>query len=142
VLDTNVLVHLVRRKAAGKHIDQTYALSQRPDRPLCSVISVGEALHLAARNNWGDDKRDALRQLFSDLVIVQLGARGVAEKYAALGVHAERLGRRLEQNDLWIAATAAATNAVLLTTDAGFDVLHPGQLERIYIDPTTLPRDR
>jgi predicted nucleic acid-binding protein len=32
--------------------------------------------------------------------------------------------RNMGKNDLWIAATAYALNAVLLTTDADFDHLH------------------
>jgi len=33
------------------------------------------------------------------------------------------IGRTVRDNDTWIAATAAATNAVLLTTDKDFDPL-------------------
>lgn len=96
---------------------------------------------MAARNNWGDAKRQTLRDLLSNLVVVQLGARGVVEQYATLGFHAQQMGRELKQNDLWIAATTAATGAILLTTDMDFDVLHPSHVERIWIDPATLPRD-
>ena len=41
------------------------------------------------------------------------------------------------KNDLWIAATAKATGATLLTTDKDFDHLYPGQINRIYIDPAS-----
>ncbi len=136
-----MLVHLVRGKAAAKWINEEFGLPRRPDRPLCSVVSVGEALHLAARNNWSEARRDRLKEVLRNLVVIQLGARGVVDSYARLGVHAEGAGRRMEQNDLWIAATAAATTSILLTTDMGFDVLHPSHLERIYIDPKSLPRE-
>jgi tRNA(fMet)-specific endonuclease VapC len=43
-----------------------------------------------------------------------------------------------QQNDLWIAATAAATGALLLTTDRDFDDLHPGSLRREWVDPESL----
>lgn len=39
------------------------------------------------------------------------------------------------KNDLWIAATAAAMGATLLTTDRDFDRLAPRFLSRIWIDP-------
>ena len=37
--------------------------------------------------------------------------------------------------DRWIAATAKAADATLLTTDKDFDPLHPRYVERIWIDP-------
>ena len=40
-----------------------------------------------------------------------------------------------QQNDLWIAATAKALDAHLVTTDKDFDVLHPDHLRRTWIDP-------
>jgi tRNA(fMet)-specific endonuclease VapC len=142
VLDTNVLVHIIRGKAAGRWIDSEFDLSQRPDRPLCSVVSVGELQHFAMRRNWGQGKTDALRDLLGNIVVIQLGARGIIESYATVGTYMEGIGRQMKQNDQWIAATAAATNAILLTTDTDFDELHPDYLERIYIDPMKLPRDR
>ena len=40
-------------------------------------------------------------------------------------------------NDVWIAATAAAAGAYLLTTDKDFDHLHPTYVQREWIDPAT-----
>ncbi len=40
------------------------------------------------------------------------------------------------KNDLWIAATANATGALLLTTDKDFDHLDGAFLNRVWIDPT------
>ena len=50
---------------------------------------------------------------------------GVARVHARLAVMAMAKGRPRSANDLMIAATAAATNRILLTTDAsaGFDQL-------------------
>jgi len=41
--------------------------------------------------------------------------------------------------DLWIAATAHATGARLLTTDKDFDHLHPAFVQRDWIDPRLAP---
>ena len=43
----------------------------------------------------------------------------------------------MAQNDLWIAATAAAPGAVLMTTDTDFDHLDPQFLTRVRIDAKT-----
>ncbi|MGL4512267.1 MAG: PIN domain-containing protein [Lacipirellulaceae bacterium] len=52
--------------------------------------------------------------------------------YATIDVFSRSVGRRMGKNDAWIAATAAATNSILLTTDADFDHLHSHiQLRRI-----------
>ncbi len=40
------------------------------------------------------------------------------------------------KNDLWIAATANATGATLLTTDSDFDHLSPNFIDLIRIPPT------
>ena len=60
------------------------------------------------------------------------------DAYADLGAHLRRGGRPIGQNDLWIAATALATGATLLTTDTDFDVLHPSPVQREYVDPASL----
>ena len=41
------------------------------------------------------------------------------------------------KNDLWIAATAVAYGATLLTTDSDFDRLVPFTLDRILIAPAS-----
>lgn len=42
-------------------------------------------------------------------------------------------------NDLWIAATAKVTGALLLTTDKDFDHLYPVHLQRDWINPVMAP---
>lgn len=117
-------------------------MTRRPERPLCSVVSVGEALHIASRkrNEWGATKRERLRELLANLVVVQLGFGDVVDQYARLGALSDAAGRHMDSNDLWIAATTVATKAILITTDTDFDALHPTELERVFIDPATLPR--
>lgn len=43
-----------------------------------------------------------------------------ADYYASLKKHAEQQGTPLSENDLWIAATAMAFNAILVTADSDF----------------------
>ncbi len=105
------------------------------------MISLGEVLRIASRNKWGHAKQAALQELLRSFVVIQLGTGDIVDQYARLGTHLDSIASPMEQNDLWIAATAAATNSLLLTTDSGFDQLHPHHIERIYIDPQTLPRD-
>ncbi len=60
---------------------------------------------------------------------------GILELYAQIDVILRRAGRPVQQNDMWIAATAAASGAHLLTTDRDFDPLYPAYLDRTWIDP-------
>ena len=63
--------------------------------------------------------------------------RSVAATYAHLRHRLAASGRPIPVNDLWIAATAHATNAVLFTTDRDFLPLDPAFLRLIVIDPAT-----
>ena len=74
-------------------------------------------------------------------VELRSGSTQLALTAAALGDLAESdafliaEGRRVGDNDVWIAATAAAAGTVLLTADRDFDAMHDRLLTRIYFDP-------
>lgn len=139
LLDTNVVIHLARGGAAAEALEARFALRSRRVPPWTSAVSVGEMLAFAKRNGWGDRKVDALRELAANLVVVDVGRERILNAYAELDTHLKRSGTPLgQQNDIWIAATAAATGAVLLTTDRDFDRLHPAHVQREWVDPRTL----
>lgn len=48
LLDTTVLVELVRNREVGQRMDRDFALTTRADRPLISIVTVGEAMSLGA----------------------------------------------------------------------------------------------
>jgi tRNA(fMet)-specific endonuclease VapC len=140
LLDTNILIHLIRGSQVGTTVNETLGLSQRPERPLISVITVGEIQAFALKLGWGATKRAALETLIRQLVIVQLPQGDIVSRYADIDKYSERdlrPPRSMGQNDLWIAATASATRATLITTDSDFDHLSPRFLSVIRIDPRT-----
>jgi len=108
LIDTNVLVEVLRNKDKGRRIAETY-LSKGAERPLISTISVGEGLAIARRQVYGEAKITNLNKLLSELVIVKT-SRPVTEHYARLPSTLQKLGTPIGENDTWIAATAAATN--------------------------------
>jgi predicted nucleic acid-binding protein len=55
LLVTNILVHLVRGNEFGRSVNQSYGLADRKERPLISVVTVGEMLSLAKKLTWGDE---------------------------------------------------------------------------------------
>lgn len=139
LLDTNILIHLARGGTAAQRLESAYALRSRRLVPFVSVVTIGELLSFANRNGWGTAKLAALEQLVAHLVVVDISRDPVLRAYAELDGTLTRAGKRMgQQNDLWIAATAAATGAVVLTTDLDFDVLHPALIQREWVDPQTL----
>lgn len=138
LLDTSVLIHLLRATALGSRIIDEHSLRNRGERPLTSIISVGEAMAFAKKRGWGTPKVSKLHELIHQLVIVDINSTEVLESYATADAFCEGRGKALGKNDLWIAATAAATGALLLTTDKDFDPLHEEEfLCRVWYDPAT-----
>lgn len=141
LLDTSIVVHLARGGVAAERLESRFGFRSRslPLTPLICAVTVGELLAFAERNEWGARKRESLEQLISNLIVIDIRRPGVLRTYAALDTHLKRSGTPMgQQNDVWIAATAAATGAVLVTADRDFDVLHPGHLQREWVDPQSL----
>ena len=72
-------------------------------------------------------------------MVVDINYRPVLESYAKLSSKWERAGKRMEQNDLWIAASAQTAGAVILTTDRDFRKLSQ-DIQVEWIDPEKLKR--
>jgi len=137
LFDTNILLALHRGKQLGNYLNQTFRLSEVINRPLISVVTHGEIWAMAQRNNWGDKKCVAIKEMLDDLVTLDLNDPMIIENYVA--VDQENLShpkgaRNISDNDKWIAATAIAANALLLTTDQDFLHLHPGVCRVQYVD--------
>lgn len=140
LLDTNVLVELIRNRGTGQRINNELALSERPERPVISVVTVGELRAAARKFGWGPRKQSALSEFIRQLVVVDIRADNVLTNYAEIDHDSEREvkpARRMGQNDMWIAACAAAYGAHLVTSDNDFDHLTPRFLDRIKVDPHT-----
>lgn len=135
LLDTDIVIHLVRGRAIGQAIDRRFQLRARADRPLVSVVTLGEALAFARQRGWGAANIDRLRALLREFVPVNLNAEPVLERYAEISEFLRSNGRAVSNNDVWIAACASAAGATLLTTDRDFDPLHGRYVDRIWIDP-------
>ena len=137
LLDTNMLVHFVRASAIWKRVRDKYQPLLIDPRPVISVVTVGELRSLALQWKWGEKKLDQMEYALGFFKTLTIHEPDVIRAYAILDAHCEESGQSLGKNDLWIAATAAVTGAVLLTTDRDFDRLAPRFLNRDWIDPDT-----
>jgi tRNA(fMet)-specific endonuclease VapC len=138
LLDTNVLLLLVRGGGCARSIEARYGLRSMKLRGLISIVSHGEIKVLARRNGWGEIKLQALQEALNGLVTIDINRPAVIDAYVELELvsQGQRGGaRNMGKNDLWIAACARAANATLLTTDTDFAHLHPSHLEVEVVDP-------
>jgi len=144
LLDTSVILPLVRGNALGKYIDQRFGLRSAAQRPFVSVVSLGEVRVLAKRNDWGEAKLLSLSNALDRLVVVDINHLAVIDAYVELDLVSQSHpdgARNMGKNDLWIAACAKASGAILLTTDNDFTHLIPDHLDGEVIDPAVVRSD-
>jgi len=113
LLDTSVFV-------AGES-GRPLAVERLPEEAAISAVSVAE-LHvgvLAARDVDTRARRLATLEATGDIELLGIDER-VAAMWARLRVHLAEAGRRLNVNDLWIAATALANDLPVVTQDDDF----------------------
>jgi len=133
LLDTNILLHYIRAGEKYKQIEADIHLLEGNVLPLISVVTVAEMQGFLQRRNWGDAKINMLNKLMSKLFILDIASQDteLMEAYATLANYSRNklpgkpLGKSvsMQNNDIWIAATAMVAKAFLVTTDSDFDHL-------------------
>lgn len=92
-----------------------------PDQSVVCPVTIAElqAGVLAATDIDTRARRLATLETVADIEVLVIDAR-VAAEWARLRVHLEQTGRRVNVNDLWIAAMAAAHSVPIVTQDNDF----------------------
>lgn len=116
LLDTSVFI----AAESGRPL----ATDALPDESVVSPITIAElqAGVLVAADVETRARRLATLDAVSGIEVLPIDAE-VAAHWARLRVHLAEAGRRVNVNDLWIAATAAAHGLPIVTQDADFDPL-------------------
>jgi len=128
LLDTTAFSAMMRRDA--KVYARVAALAPT-DRVVVCTITRGEVLYGLERLPHGKRRSDlaaAAMALFAQLLCLSV-PETAADRYATIKLAAEHKGTPLDENDLWIAATALATGAVLVTADSDFQRIDNLQME-------------
>lgn len=148
ILDTGILVGYARSAAYAAHCHQTYDLSNPKHLVFTSIVSKGEILALAEKSGWGGKKRLLFAEKLNEFPSADIKTDQVVSAYAQIKAWTEgtrapsaphfpdpqKPARKMGQNDMWIAATAIASKATIITTDTDFDHLDAaGILKRIFI---------
>jgi predicted nucleic acid-binding protein len=119
LLDTNAISDLMR---ADSRIETWLAAIGENDRVVTCTIVRGEILFGIARlpetKRRADIERKAHR-LFEALPCEAVPEQA-ADFYAAIKSARQRRGLTLDENDLWVAATALAMDATLVSRDSDF----------------------
>ena len=113
LLDTSVFI----ASESGRPL----AVERLPHEVAISAVTIAE-LHvgvLAARDVDTRARRLATLETTADLELLRVDEQ-VAAAWARLRVHLAEAGRRLNVNDLWIAATALANDLPVVTQDDDF----------------------
>ena len=116
VLDTSVFI----AAESGRGL----AVELLPEESAISVVTLAE-LHagvLAARDTETRARRLATLDAVSDVEVLDIDAAS-ARVWAQLRVQLAEAGRRVDVDDLWIAATAASRGLPVVTQDDGFDAV-------------------
>jgi predicted nucleic acid-binding protein len=116
LLDTSVFI----ANETGRTLDG----SGLPEQSAVSAVTVAELQLgvLAAVNIDLRARRMATLGAVSDIEVLVID-EAVAATWALLRVHLAESGRRLNINNLWIAATALAHEKPVVTQDQGFDTV-------------------
>jgi len=140
LLDTNIVLHATRDKSpVALAVDAQFQLRSSLFRPTICEVTVAELWAFAQA--WGEKRRELLRRIISDLLVLPIGNPRIHQRWAELYSHAHGNGLPIRQdhNDVWIAATAHVAGLKLLSTDkASFLPLRGTPwLDVIVLDPNT-----
>lgn len=104
----------------GRSVDR----ERLPDEALACVVTVAElqAGVLAAPDSLARSRRLDTLHVALDAEVLPVDVRA-AQAWAELRVRLREAGRKVNVNDLWIAAVAVANNLPVVTQDDDFDPL-------------------
>ena len=120
LLDTSICSYLMKDDSiVREHLD---ALADSDDYFTIPIV-YGEILYGIERWDSGRRKADLSQkanQLFND-IRCEFIPKEASKHYAQLKRKAEEQGQTLAENDLWIAATALALDAIVVSSDTDFE---------------------
>ena len=128
MLDTTAFSDLMREHPK---LQARLAALSPTERVSLSPMVRGEILHGLARLPDGQRKQELenkAARLFRAIPCQPI-SEAVADHYAEIKLTRQRKGLALEENDLWIAATAREAGAALVTRDTDFRQIEGLQVE-------------
>lgn len=110
VFDTDVASFLLKKDTRARPYRRHLHASER----FLSFMTVAELEYWAARHNWGTKRREGLERFLERFSIYGVN-RDLCRLWAEVTDRARRNGKPIDCADAWIAATALALGAPLVT---------------------------
>lgn len=138
VLDTCVIIHIIRQSTIGQRcVDSLKAFDTNPNI-IISVVTKGELESFAKQQRWEHKKMISLNSFLTQVTYIDIenADKTLLDSYSEIDAFSKRKipdgsgnlkigsAHKMGKNDLWIAASAYAINAPLLTADSDFDHLN------------------
>lgn len=127
VLDTNVIVMMLRNQAFKEDLYEKYSFTEHD--LIISVVTEGELWSLALQWEWGNKRIHFLAQLLQTFIVYPIRVQAIIQRYAQIDAYSQdkwkekklnTTPRNMGKNDIWIAATASVLDATLITLDKDF----------------------
>lgn len=145
LLDTNILVHIIRQSDVWEFIKKEYFPKGLKGQIVISAVTVGEIRSFAVKNGWGKIRTRRLLYLINNIKVERIVPPRIQDMYVNIDTYSQnrhkslRLpkkygARNMGKNDIWIAATAAALELPLMSTDKDFEHLHDVFIDFLYIN--------
>lgn len=145
-IDTNILLHLLRESYLVPTIQEKFVELGVEDTIILSIVSVAEIESIAYQRNYGQKKKERLKELLKRFLVIPIESLDLIDRYAEIDAYSQgklegkslprgMSSRNMGKNDIWVAATASVTNSALFTTDQDFEHLDGVFLDCVYIDP-------
>ena len=130
LVDTDVLSHIAWRRPQG----QPFAPLLHGKVPFVSFVTVGEMYFGAEKAGWGEPRVAKMEAILMRYIVIP-GTYEVARQY---GLVKRAFLDQVDENDMWIAATALAHELPVMTNNLrhfepmgdrfGFGLVHPDRL--------------
>ena len=127
LVDTDVVSYIAARSPQA----ESFGTLLQDSLLTISFVTVGEMFHGAAKKNWGERRILELERLLRRYTVIP-GTYPVAKAY---GQVKRAFQDQVDENDMWIAATAIAHELPVATNNLrhfepmgnrlGFEVVHP-----------------
>jgi predicted nucleic acid-binding protein len=146
VLDTGIVLGCLRGAVYAQHVMDVYQPFSASNLAVQSIVTFAELDAMGFRLKWGEPRCAKLHDLMRKIPQQDINHPAIIRQYVEIDAyrHNGHPSKSLPQgksafslgdNDLWIAATATAIGAILLTTDKDFIPLNDVFLQVIYVDP-------
>lgn len=143
LLDTNIVLGYLKQAPYAQYLENNYEISSPQNITTISIVTYAELFSFSIRGKWGENRKEILHDLLTKLPVIFIDKTELAEKFAEIHAYCQNKhplnpkgfsAIELSHNDIWIAATAALSKSILITTDKDFLPLDKIFFDLLFVD--------